>query len=77
MPSRADFERLNALIAEAVALCEAAQMELEHLQQEIQEAISQGRAITDSLPTEEERARAPLFVAQVSLSRRRRPDWSG
>ena len=74
MPSRADFDRLNLLIAEAVALCEAAQLELEHLQEQIQESIAKGRAITDSMIAEEQCERARLFVARVSLSRRRRPD---
>jgi hypothetical protein len=71
MPSRADFERLNALIAEAVALCEAAQLELERLQEEIQAAIARGHAVTDSLRAEEERARARLYIAGLSLTRRR------
>ncbi|HEX5048375.1 MAG TPA: hypothetical protein VFX89_14760 [Gammaproteobacteria bacterium] len=71
MPSRADFERLNALIAEAVALCEAAQSELERLQEEIQAAIARGHAVTESQRVEEERARARLLVARLSLTRRR------
>ena len=71
MPSRADFEKLNALIAEAVAICEAAQLELERLQEEIQEAIAAGRAVTESLREDEKKARERVLVARLSLVPRR------
>jgi hypothetical protein len=72
MPSRADFEKLNALIAEAIAICEAAQLELERLQEEIQEAVAAGCAATESLLAEEKKARERVLVARLSLVPRRR-----
>ena len=71
MATRADFEKTNALIAEAVALCEAAQQEFERINEEVQKAIRQSRGLTSSLLLEQERrARQTLFEARNRLTRR-------
>ena len=71
MATRADFEKTNALIAEAVALCEAAQQEFERINEEVQKAIRQSRGLTSSLLLEQERrARQTLFEARKRLTRR-------
>jgi hypothetical protein len=71
VPTRANFETLNALIAEAAALCEAAQSEFERIHEEIQKTIDQGRTLNDTMISQENRARAQLFLARTRLSRRR------
>jgi hypothetical protein len=69
-PTRADFERVNALIAEAVALCEHAQQEFERIHQELQSAVDNSRRATSAILAEEAQARGQLFVARMRLSRR-------
>ena len=71
VPTRASFETLNALIAEAAALCEAAQSEFERIHGQIQKTIDEGRALPDTMVHQENRARAQLFLARTRLSRRR------
>jgi hypothetical protein len=71
VPTRADFETLNALIAEAAALCETAQSEFERIHEEIRKTVEEGRALNDTMLHRENRARAQLFLARTRLSRRR------
>jgi hypothetical protein len=70
--TRADFEKTNALIAEAVALCEAAQQEFERINKEIRDSIKAGRELIASVEGQEERARARLFNARDQLTDRLR-----
>jgi len=70
MASRADFEKINALIAEAVACCEAAQDRFDRLHEELRKSIDRGR-FTARVALAEERARRDLFEARVKLSARR------
>jgi hypothetical protein len=71
VPNRADFETLNALIAEAVALCEEAQEQFQRIHADILKTVEKGQALTRSMINEDHRARARLFVARTRLSRRR------
>ncbi|HET8698616.1 MAG TPA: hypothetical protein VFO94_14070 [Gammaproteobacteria bacterium] len=59
------------MIAEAIAICEAAQLELERLQEEIRQSIAAGRAVTASMVAEEKKAREGVLVARLSLVPRR------
>ena len=72
MPTRADFERMNVLIAEAIALCEAAQLHFEDLNKEMLKAIEEGRRLTGGVLAAEEQARNDLYQARHKLSERRR-----
>jgi hypothetical protein len=72
VPSRADFEKLNLLIAEAVALCEASQLEFERIHEELRKTIAEGRELTESMVADEDRARHDLFVARMQLLHCRR-----
>ena len=68
MPTRNDFATLNALIAEAVALCEAAQEEFERTHAELRKAIDEGRAISHSMFAEEDRAPRSLYGAHTLVA---------
>ena len=70
MPTRADPETLNALIAEAVALCENAQDQFKRTHTEVRKAVEEGRSLTQSMINQENRARAQLSVARTRLVRR-------
>jgi hypothetical protein len=70
--TRVDFEKLNLLVAEAAALCEAAQQEFERINKEIQESIRAGRDLIASVEGREEKARQRLFAARELLSGRLR-----
>lgn len=74
MPSRVDFERLNAQIAEAAAQCENARQHFEHLREELRKAIDQGR-FNARAAAREEKARKQLHDARVRLAelRHRQP----
>ena len=72
MTGKADFERVNALIAEAVALCEAAQERFDQIYAEFREAIDEGRRLTNLENDEEQKARTALFDARSKLSTRKR-----
>jgi len=72
VPTRADFEKLNAWIAEAVALCEAAEERFQQIHAELLKAISEGRRLTSRDSAEEDTARDSLFGARVELSKRLR-----
>ena len=72
MPTRADFEEINALVAEAVALCEAAQEQFERIHAELQKAIAEGRRLTRSAYQEEDKARKALYESRLRLSERLR-----
>ena len=63
---------MNALIAEAVALCEAAQERFKELQEELAKAINEGRALTNQYYEEDLKARKALFDARLKLSQRQR-----
>jgi len=69
--NRTDFETLNALIAEAAALCEEAQEQFERVHAEVLKSVEEGRALTRALIGQDNRARARLFVARTRLSQRR------
>jgi hypothetical protein len=58
---------MNALIAEAIALCEAAQQEFERINKEIQDSIRAGRDLLASAQAGEEKARERLSVARQLL----------
>ena len=70
--TRDDFQTLNALVAEAMALCEAAQENLVGIQDDMQRAIREGRAITAAMAADEDHARARLFIARTRLWRRQK-----
>ena len=72
MASSADFKQMNALIAEAVALCEAAQERFNQIHDELVRAIEEGRRLTNQSFDEERKARMALFDARVRLSTRQR-----
>jgi len=72
VPTRADFEKLNLLIAEAVALCEASQLEFERIHDELRKTIADGRELTGSMVADEDRARHDLFMARMHLAHCRR-----
>jgi len=72
MPTRADFEKINAMIAEAVALCEASHAHFCRIHDELQKAIAEGRAITSAMLVEEDCASDKLFSARLRLSHYRR-----
>jgi hypothetical protein len=69
-PTRAEFEHMNALIAEAVALCEHAQREFQRVHEALQSAVDDARRDPSAILAEEAQARAQLFVARMRLSRR-------
>jgi hypothetical protein len=69
-PTRPDCEHINALIAEAAALCEHAQQELQRIHEELQAAEGKSRRVTSAVLAEEAQARGQLFVARMRLSRR-------
>lgn len=64
-PTRADYEQMNALIAEAIAICEAAQERFEEINEELQRAIREGRRINQMVAVDEVQARKSLYVARV------------
>jgi hypothetical protein len=68
--TRNDFQTLNALIAEARALCEAAEENLIRIQDEMQRASRDGRTVTADLAAKADHARTRLRVARARLSRR-------
>jgi hypothetical protein len=72
MASRADFERMNALIAEGITLCEAAQQRFEEINADLQKAIRDGRRLTSKVLADEAQARTRLNQARVQLSERLR-----
>lgn len=72
MPTRADFEKLTLLIAEAVALCEASQANFERIHDELQKTIAEGRAVTSAMLVEEYCASDKLVSARLRLSQYRR-----
>ena len=72
MAAQADFQRVNALIAEAIALCESAQDEFERINKEIQQSIREGHALIATVERKEEQARSRLFAARELLSERLR-----
>jgi len=72
MASRAEVERVNALIAEAVALCEAAQERFKQIHEELLQAINEGRRLTSQQFDDERTARRALFDARVQLYARER-----
>jgi hypothetical protein len=72
VPTRADFEEINALIAEAIALCEAAQEEFERIHAELQRAIAEGRRLTKKAFQQEDKARKALYQSRLRLSERLR-----
>src|SRR5689334_21541081 len=67
-----DFRTLNALIAEAFALCAAAQADLERIQDELQKALREGCDVAAEMAASEARARARLAVARARLLRRQK-----
>jgi hypothetical protein len=77
MPSRDKFDEARALFEEAVAMYEAAKEEFEALQTTIRHALSNGRTPSAEQLSEEECARARLFLAGVRLSRRQSPHRAG
>ncbi len=68
MPTRADFEKLSAMAAEAIALCEAAQEEFVRINDDLQRTIQQSRKPPVHTLLGEERARRRLFDARIRLS---------
>ena len=70
MPSRADFDKLNALIIEAVALCAAAQERFQQINEDLKKAIGEGQRITLLAVAEKEEARMKLFDSRRLLSER-------
>ena len=62
----------HAALAEAVALCEAAQEQLERILAELQKAIAEGRRLTRSAYQEEDNARKALYESRLRLSERLR-----
>ena len=58
MAAQADFQRVNALIAEAIALCESAQDEFERINKEIQQSNRDGHALIATVERKEEQARS-------------------
>jgi len=70
MVSRSDVEQLNLVIAEAVALCEAAQERFDQIHKELLKAIDEGRRLTDRQVDEEDKARKQVFDYRLRLSER-------
>ncbi len=67
-PTRADFEKLSAMIAAAVAQCEAAQEHFVWVDDALQRAIRERRTPTERLLSEQDRARRRLDDARACLS---------
>ena len=61
---------MSALVAEAVALCEAAQQHFEEINEQLQRAIQEGRQLTRDVEFEESQARKKLYVARTRLADR-------
>ena len=70
MPTRKEFDAATVLHDEAVAMYEAAKAEFEALHRAIRTTIDRGESPTAIERSEEQSARARLFVARVRLSRR-------
>ena len=70
MATRADVEQLNLVIAEAVALCEAAQERFDSIHKELLKAIDEGQRLTDRQVDEEDIARRQVFHSRLRLSER-------
>ena len=72
MATQADFQRINVLIAEAIALCTAAQERVRKIHEEvvkgIEKAIDEDGALADDLFEAETEARKVLFDSRVRLS---------
>jgi hypothetical protein len=71
MPTRAELEKINALIADAAALCEACQEQFERINEELQQSLRETRLPPARVLLDEERARRKLFDARVRLSERK------
>ncbi|HEX5049419.1 MAG TPA: hypothetical protein VFX89_20075 [Gammaproteobacteria bacterium] len=72
MPSRADFEKMNARVAEAVALCEAAQERFEQIHAEMLKTFHDGHQPPRRVSNQEDEARTRLFEARLELSKQLR-----
>lgn len=71
MPSRTDFEKLNCMIAEATAHCEATHRRLEQILEEILQSVDKGLANCAGA-IQEEQVHKQLRDARARLSNLRR-----